>query len=279
MRLASENNNFSNYFKHFSEFQSYLENHQSDSKLQLKSVRNFHKLSFPAAKQGNYRACEKLRTEIIDIISKAKTRSEEIKEYRDNLRDIASSFEETKKPIKEELETLSEILRKAKVELRETESKAGNHESDNHKRLNDLKTKITTAAKRISEIDNSSIELKKDQEDKENPLKHKIQEIEEELIEATNSIASKLGITYNEENVQNIIKIPVPSTSHHIQEIISSISTIAKAINISFEFDENYHPPAEIDLFIKHFNNTERLVAYSFWGAQQKYINDMESKK
>ncbi|MDR6163045.1 hypothetical protein [Pseudomonas fluorescens] len=63
MRLASENNNFSNFYKHTEEFESYLSEHE-DSKTKISLPRKFHRLAFPGAKHGNFQVGEQISIRI-----------------------------------------------------------------------------------------------------------------------------------------------------------------------------------------------------------------------
>lgn len=71
MRLASENNNFSNFYKHTEEFESYLTEHE-ESKTKISLPRKFHRLAFPGAKHGDFKVGEKIVSKIdaylLDII-------------------------------------------------------------------------------------------------------------------------------------------------------------------------------------------------------------------
>lgn len=71
MRLASENNNFSNFYKHTEEFESYLTEHE-ESKTKISLPRKFHRLAFPGAKHGNFKVGERIVSKIdehlLDII-------------------------------------------------------------------------------------------------------------------------------------------------------------------------------------------------------------------
>lgn len=63
MRLASENNNFSNFYKHTEEFESYLSEHE-ESKTKIALPRKFHRVVFPEAKHGNFKVGEKIGSQI-----------------------------------------------------------------------------------------------------------------------------------------------------------------------------------------------------------------------
>jgi len=67
MRLASENNNFSNFYKHTEEFESYLSEHE-ESKTKISLPRKFHRLAFPGAKHGDFRVGEKIGLKIDEYI-------------------------------------------------------------------------------------------------------------------------------------------------------------------------------------------------------------------
>ncbi len=63
MRLTSENNDFSNFYKHTAEFESYLSEH-SEEKVKISLPRKFHRLAFPDAKRGNFRVSSKINDNI-----------------------------------------------------------------------------------------------------------------------------------------------------------------------------------------------------------------------
>lgn len=65
MRLTSENNDFSNFYKHTAEFESYLLEH-SEEKVKISLPRKFHRLAFPDAKRGNFRVSKNI-TDRIEI--------------------------------------------------------------------------------------------------------------------------------------------------------------------------------------------------------------------
>lgn len=70
MRLAAENNNFSNYFKHFSEFQSYSEKRKKPTKsVIITNTRNLHIKLFPESKNGIYQASKQIIAELDDILT------------------------------------------------------------------------------------------------------------------------------------------------------------------------------------------------------------------
>lgn len=63
MRLASENNNFSNFYKHTAEFESYLTEHEG-AKIKISLPRKFHRLAFPDARRGDFAVGKKIDTQI-----------------------------------------------------------------------------------------------------------------------------------------------------------------------------------------------------------------------
>lgn len=63
MRLASANNNFSNFYKHTEEFESYLTEHEG-AKIQISLPRKFHRLAFPDAKHGDFAVGKKIDSQI-----------------------------------------------------------------------------------------------------------------------------------------------------------------------------------------------------------------------
>lgn len=71
MRLTSENNDFSNFYKHTAEFESYLLEH-SEEKIKISLPRKFHRLAFPDAKRGNFRVSknttDRIETTLSEII-------------------------------------------------------------------------------------------------------------------------------------------------------------------------------------------------------------------
>jgi len=68
MRLASENNNFSNFYKHTEEFESYLSEHE-ESKTKIALPRKFHRLAFPGAKHGNFKVGERIGSQVDEYLS------------------------------------------------------------------------------------------------------------------------------------------------------------------------------------------------------------------
>ncbi|VVQ23934.1 hypothetical protein [Pseudomonas fluorescens] len=63
MRLASENNNFSNFYKHTEEFESYLSEHE-ESNIKITLPRKFHRLAFPNSKNGDFKVGELIDRQI-----------------------------------------------------------------------------------------------------------------------------------------------------------------------------------------------------------------------
>lgn len=63
MRLASANNNFSNFYKHTEEFESYLSEHEG-AKLTITLPRKLHRLAFPDAKKGEFTVGKKIDAQI-----------------------------------------------------------------------------------------------------------------------------------------------------------------------------------------------------------------------
>lgn len=63
MRLASENNNFSNFYKHTAEFESYLAEHE-DAKIKISLPRKFHRLAFPDARYGDFAVGQNIDAQI-----------------------------------------------------------------------------------------------------------------------------------------------------------------------------------------------------------------------
>ncbi|VCU63135.1 hypothetical protein [Pseudomonas synxantha] len=59
IKITTENNAFSNYFKHSEEFDKYLTNRKSLEKLFSANYRHLHRFLFPDAKKGIYHVSEK----------------------------------------------------------------------------------------------------------------------------------------------------------------------------------------------------------------------------
>lgn len=103
MRLASENNNFSNYFKHLSEFQQHLERISKYSKyIELVNIRHFHMKLFPHSKNGNYHASKEETEQFNMIFDEYIETSSEIFEFQD-------LYQETKKRISTESEDKNKL--------------------------------------------------------------------------------------------------------------------------------------------------------------------------
>lgn len=70
MSLASTNNNFSNYFKHLEEFETYLDKHQNLNYGKVQYSRKMHRVVFPKSKQGIYEVSYDLLKDIDNRIMK-----------------------------------------------------------------------------------------------------------------------------------------------------------------------------------------------------------------
>ncbi|WP_067522937.1 hypothetical protein [Endozoicomonas ascidiicola] len=93
MRLASQQNDFSNYFKHLEEFEKYCTHIFNVKSARLKSPRKYHDLAFPLSKNGIFIAsknfteqADKFIEEFIDISDKLK--EGEVEERNQTLADL-----------------------------------------------------------------------------------------------------------------------------------------------------------------------------------------------
>lgn len=128
MRLASENNNFSNYFKHLSEFQLHLERTTKFCKhFELTNTKHFHLKIFPNSKSGNYHASsneiDRLNTildeyiilsnetfEIQDLYFEIKKRKESEELSSSQLAELESELNHTSEEINKRYEKISNNL-------------------------------------------------------------------------------------------------------------------------------------------------------------------------
>ncbi|MDZ4337591.1 MAG: hypothetical protein U1A62_28345 [Pseudomonas sp.] len=109
MRLASENNNFSNYFKHFSEFQSYIEKNTNDKDiLKVKNLRNMHIRIFPQSKIGIFDSSPKAKIQINEFIEKYLTLLQTLSERQDQVKSIKDHESFKPEDIEEFLPSLME---------------------------------------------------------------------------------------------------------------------------------------------------------------------------
>ncbi|WP_419243569.1 hypothetical protein ACN08P_19880 [Photobacterium leiognathi subsp. mandapamensis] len=55
IRLANDQNNFSNYYKHIEEFEKYSSKISTENKIEFKSTRKLYKKLFPNARNGDFK--------------------------------------------------------------------------------------------------------------------------------------------------------------------------------------------------------------------------------
>ncbi|QNH05393.1 hypothetical protein HNQ27_22420 [Pseudomonas sp. B11D7D] len=286
MRLASTNNNFTNYFKHLSEFESYIEKHQEDKSIIIKSIRNLHKLSFPYAKLGNYQASNSLIKKSEETIEKIIHGIEELKNQRELFDKTSKSLESSKSSLFGKEKEILDRIRQLNTNLSEEKNK---------KSIKDLQApqskskKIDSIEKEIETENNELEKVRKILEEKNNAISIELKPLTEKLLKAS-AECQRIA-----KEIIDTIKIKKEATTttkqgeiekreeelinkYHTDErpLILAIAKTLQTIDTSLKFDENYQTSKNIEIFINNFNSLENR---DFNEAYNKFTEEFKAIK
>lgn len=267
MRLASTNNNFTNYFKHLSEFESYIEKHQDDKSIIIKSIRNLHKLSFPDAKLGNYQASKSLIRKSEETIEKIIHSTEELKNQRELISKTSKSLESSKSLLFDKERQIFDRINQLNKNLSEERNK---------KSIEELQTpqskskKIDSIEKKIEAENNELEKIKKTLEEKNNAISIELKPLTEKHFkistecqriakEIIGTIKIKKEVTTTTKQGETEKREEELIHKHHTDEksLILATAKTLQTIDTSLKFDENYQTPRNIEIFINTFNSLE----------------------
>lgn len=286
MRLASTNNNFTNYFKHLSEFESYIEKHQEDKSIIIKSIRNLHKLSFPDAKLGNYKASSSLIKKSKETIEKIIRSTEELKNQRELLDKTSKSLESSKSPLLDKERQILDRINQLNTNLSEEKNKKSIEElkapQSKSKKIDSIEKEIETENNELKKIritleeKNNAISLEL------NPLTEKYlkasaecQRIAKEIID-TIKIKKEVATTTKQGEIEKREEELINKYQTDERPLIHAIAKTLQTIDTSLKFDENYQTPRNIEIFINNFNSLEKS---DFNDTYNKFTEELKTLK
>lgn len=285
MRLASENNNFTNYFKHLSEFESYTEKHKIKKDIKFKSVRNLHKIIFPNSKNGIYKASPEIPKQIEETIKQAIEITERIIATQNQVHEIELKYSETRKPFMEIEKAIRANIKEIEKTIEKTKT---THSISDLTKAIETNTKKDEAHKNIaSELEKLSaieIDIDKIEENLKTETKPLLSEIENEnkkLREISKTTINKAKIikeikiikTTNETEEREFELLKEESNA---AETIGTLATAINAINTSLQFDEDYETSKRIELFTNLFGDIEQKTSNQHKENISKYIEQIE---
>lgn len=287
IKVASNNNNFTNYFKHLSEFESYIEKHKVQKDINFKSLRNLHKLLFPQSKKGNFRASPELKHEVSSIVGTTINHLESLEEIKTKLNEIEENHSQTKNSLLE-LETASaRKLEELHNIIKETEGKPkisqlgliipNFQELENAKQNQSKeKTKLQLIREEIGLL-NKKIDREKEPGTEDfNETIYKLQSTANQIInkakiKKTHTV--KLTATESEEKEYDLIT----KETRNEADILKKLASAIQAIDISLQFDEEYETPSDIEFFINLFININDAPAGKYKNSIEKYKEQFKS--
>lgn len=285
IKLALDNNNFTNYFKHLSEFESYIEKHKTKSDIKFKSLRNLHKLIFPQSKKGNFRVSGELISEITTVIKEAVKYANTI----ENIRSEAIEIEENHKPLKAPLvhkETkiarrIDEINEKIKTRKNRPRISDLSNPNDLNDELEKNEKELLTEKSKLENIQREINTINKIIDSMIEPKRKEIGEKTQKLKETANQVINKAKIKKiykfqisSGKTEEQEIELITEETKN-LSEILEAMATSIQALDMALQFDEEYETPKNIDKFIELFETINESMTSKYKHSLEKYTAEV----
>ncbi|WP_416638280.1 hypothetical protein [Pseudomonas sp. OHS18] len=275
MRLASENNNFSNYFKHADEFEQFVEKHHKKESIEIISARSFHKLSFPEARNGNYIAAKEITLRTKNTISLAAKGVKEINEHRKTLNSLESSHGIVMSPNI----GLRDKLRDTANRIEEDFKKSRGYRADNP----DYKPDPSLTGRDLGrELQNANDELERHREviakleSEQNfetlPVREFITNKIYELNREINSFGTYLGLSKKTEGSSPTDSALISEKNTSDIALLTTLRDAAKIAKLPLEFGDNSGSDDLIDNYINIVKKSN-LIVIQHTGKNQASIS------
>ncbi|QLF94087.1 hypothetical protein HW090_13130 [Pseudomonas sp. ABC1] len=281
IRIASSNNNFTNYHKHISEFEVYIEKHHDDNEIKIKSLRDLHKTSFPNARNGDYGASELLH-------GKAKFILKKIEILNDVQEEVIKKREEIEAKNSGEKYKLSKQMDNLKEEIIELNKKLNSHRQQNSQTKespqkdqtdNEIESliddNISAQRKILSDLDKISEKTNGPLNDNTEKYQKAAQSLKQEIIAAANTMGIKKSLTHiNKDGTIINTEHDILSESTYTMSpdhITSTGETVINFINLSLRFDDDFKEDTNINNFMKIYKTSKHDSPAEKYKEYKKY--------